>query len=100
MVILGKVTHDIFHSEDDSFHIVAVMKDGASRTIPATYVGMDPPVPRPRIVYEFHGEEEVHPKYGKRFAIESYGKSKEKISQPMESMNRHMKKLDKLTGRT
>lgn len=94
MIIYGKVTHDIFHSIDGTFHIVAVLRDGHKRTLPAVYVGEDPPKPLKTVSYEFRGEEEDHPKYGKRFRIDTFKRSDVKMKTPFDSLNRHTKRVE------
>lgn len=74
MIVYGKVTHDIFHSADGTYHIFNIRRHGGQPLV-GTYTGESPPTPLKTVEYEFHGEEVTHPKYGKQFAVESYTRS-------------------------
>lgn len=91
MIVYGKVTHDIFHAPDGSFHIVCIRRHGGDQMV-GTYYGEEPPTPRKTIEYEFRGEETVHPKYGKQFAIENYQRSDVKGDGP--KISRRVKKFE------
>jgi hypothetical protein len=91
MIVYGKVTHDIFHSADGLYHIFNIRRHGGQPLV-ATYTGDAPPKPLKTVEYEFHGEEAVHPKYGKQFAVTSYCRSTVKGESP--ALNYRLKRLD------
>jgi len=101
MIVYGKVTHGIFHSQDGSYHVFNIRLPGG-RPLVATYVGIDPPQPRKTVEYEFRGDEVIHPKYGRQLAVTTYCRSNVKteglhLSRNLKNfedeVNKHMRDL-------
>lgn len=101
MIVYGKVTHDIYHSPDGTFHIFNIRRHGGQPLV-ATYHGEDPPKPLKTVEYEFRGEETVHPRYGKQLAVDTYTRSdvkgevrrgNAKMRRLEQDANKHMRDL-------
>ena len=91
MIVFGKVTHYLFHSADNMYHVFNIRRHGGAPLV-ATYRGPTPPEALKTVEYEFRGEEVEHPKYGKQIAVISYSRSTAKGNP--RSSNRHIKKLE------
>lgn len=91
MIVFGKVTHDIFHSQDGMYHVFNIRRHGGQFLV-ATYVGDDPPKPMKTVEYEFRGDEIDHSKYGKQLSVTTYRRSTVK-GEP-KSINRKLKKFE------
>lgn len=101
MIVYGKVTHDIFHSADGTYHVFNIRRHGGQPLV-GIYTGDTPPKPLKTVEYEFRGEEINHPKYGKQLVVESYERSTVKGDSPAttrrlksfeQTADRHMKDL-------